>query len=271
MAVFRVEKTRDYTVMSNHHLRNRELSLKAKGLLSLMLSLPDEWDYTLKGLAKLSRDGVDSVRSAVVELEKEGYVLRRQNRDALGRLATNEYAVYELPRQTKSVLDLPSSENPTTDLPLSENPTQSNTKEQITQELNTHLIKYPSINPSRECRDVMDERRRYREMILENIEYEIIATPFNKKQIDEMVEIMLDAVCSSKDTIRINGENMPKEIVKSRFLKLRSSHIEYVFDAMKSNPSDIRNIRSYLLTTLYNASLTMDSYYTALVNHDLYG
>ena len=119
--------------------------------------------------------------------------------------------------------------------------------------------------------DVMGERQRYKEMIQENIEYDIIATPSNRERIDEMIEIMLDAVCSSKDTIRINGEDMPKEVVKSRFLKLKSSHIEYVFDAMESNPSDIRNIRSYLLTTLYNASLTMDSYYTALVNHDFYG
>lgn len=140
MAIFHVEKTRDYTVMSNHRLRNRELSLKA-GFPSLMLFLPDEWDCTLKGLAKLSRYSVDSVRSAVVELENEGYILRRQNRNAHGRLATNEYTVYEVPRQTKSIPDLP----------LSENPTQSNTKEQIIQELNTHLIKYPSINPSQAC------------------------------------------------------------------------------------------------------------------------
>ena len=119
--------------------------------------------------------------------------------------------------------------------------------------------------------DVMDERDSYREMILENIEYDIIATPNNREQINEMVEIMLDAVCSSKDTIRINGEDMPQAVVKSRFLKLNSSHIDYVFDALKNNPSDIRNIRSYLLTTLYNASLTMDNYWTARVNHDMFG
>lgn len=279
MAVFRVEKTRDYTVMSNHHLKNRTLSLKAKGLMSLMLSLPDDWDYTLKGLAKLCCDGVDSVRNAVVQLETEGYIVRRQGRDAHGRLSANEYIVYEVPQPTKPVSDLPLSENPTTEkpttvLPSSENPTQSNTKKPSTQEQNTYLSNYPSINPSERGAgrmDVMDERDSYREMILENIEYDIIATPSNKEQINEMVEIMLDAVCSSKDTIRINGEDMPQAVVKSRFLKLNSSHIDYAFDALKNNPSDIRNIRSYLLTTLYNASLTMDNYWTARVNHDMFG
>lgn len=211
MAVFRVEKTRDYTVMSNHHLKNRSLSLKAKGLMSLMLSLPDDWDYTLKGLAKLCCDGVDSVRNAVVQLETEGYIMRRQGRDAHGRLSANEYVVYEVPQQTKPVSDLPLSENPTTekpttDIPLSENPTQSITKKPSTQEPNTYLSKYPSINPSARGAgrmDVMDERDSYREMILENIEYDIIADRNNRERLDEMVEIMLDAVCSSKDTLRI--------------------------------------------------------------------
>ena len=94
---------------------------------------------------------------------------------------------------------------------------------------------------------------------------------FDTDRVNEMVEIMLDAICSTRPTIRINGEDMPQQVVKSRFLKLNSSHIEYVLHAMNECPSDIRNIRAYMLTTLYNASLTMDNYYSALVNHDLYG
>ena len=90
-------------------------------------------------------------------------------------------------------------------------------------------------------------------------------------RINEMVEIMLDVVCSTKPTIRINGEDMPQQVVKSRFLKLNSSHIEYILDAMRDCPSDIRNIRAYMLTVLYNASLTIDDYYSSLVNHDMYG
>ena len=82
MAVFRIEKTKDYTVMANHHLRNRALSLKAKGLLSLMLSLPDDWDYTTKGLSHICKDGVDSISATVRELERAGYVKRRRLRNA---------------------------------------------------------------------------------------------------------------------------------------------------------------------------------------------
>ena len=141
MAVFRVEKTKDFTVMSNHHLRNVSLSLKAKGLLSLMLSLPDNWDYTTKGLAHICKDGVDSISSAIKELEKQGYLTRRRLRDYHGRLGDIEYVI----------------------------------------------------------------------------------------------------------------------------------HVEYVFDCLDNNTTKVRNIKSYLLAALYNAPTTMDSYYRAEVNHDLYG
>ena len=88
MAVFRIERTRDYTVMSNHHLRNHELSLKAKGLLSMMLSLPDDWNYTTRGLAKICKEGVDAIGGALRELETAGYIVRHQLRDRQGRSAT---------------------------------------------------------------------------------------------------------------------------------------------------------------------------------------
>ena len=86
MAVFRVERSKDYTVMSNHHLRNKELTLKAKGLLSQMLSLPEDWDYTLKGLAAINRESIDAIRTAVLELEQAGYIQRRQKIDKAGKL-----------------------------------------------------------------------------------------------------------------------------------------------------------------------------------------
>jgi len=97
MAVFRVEKNKDFTVMSNQHFRNRELSLKAMGLLSLMLNLPDNWDYTLKGLSTICGDGISSVRAGLVELEKHGYVYRKRMRDEHGRLANTEYSIFEVP------------------------------------------------------------------------------------------------------------------------------------------------------------------------------
>ena len=274
MGVFRVNKNRNYTVMSNVHLRDKALPLKAKGLLSLMLSLPEDWDYSMRGLAKLSADGLDSTRAAVKALERSGYVVRRQLYDARGRFSNNEYTVFEIPQPSSPSSDLPltgkpSTEKPSSDAPLSEKPSQINTEQVITQERNTDLNNYQSINLDR--MDRMDERERYREIIEENIEYEIMKDRPDGDRLGEIVEIMLDAVCSTAPTIRINGEDMPQQVVKSRFLKLDSSHIEYVFHAMKECPSDIRNIRAYLLTTLYNAPATMDNFYSAKVNHDFNG
>ena len=274
MGVFRVNKNRNYTVMSNVHLRDKALPLKAKGLLSLMLSLPEDWDYSMRGLAKLSADGLDSTRAAVKALERSGYVVRRQLYDARGRFSNNEYTVFEIPQPSSPSSDLsltgkPSTEKPSSDAPLSEKPSQINTEQVITQERNTDLNNYQSINL--DGMDRMDERERYREIIEENIEYEIMKDRPDGDRLGEIVEIMLDAVCSTAPTIRINGEDMPQQVVKSRFLKLDSSHIEYVFHAMKECPSDIRNIRAYLLTTLYNAPATMDNFYSAKVNHDFNG
>lgn len=113
-----------------------------------------------------------------------------------------------------------------------------------------------------------EERERYLEIIRENIEYDYQA---EKEKVDELVSIMLDVICSTNDTVRVNGEDMPQEVVKSRFLKLDSSHIDYVLTSLKKNTSAVRNIRAYLITALYNAPTTIDSYYTAWVNHDMRG
>ena len=120
MAVFRVERNTGYTVMSNHHLRNKELTLKAKGLLSQMLSLPEDWDYTLAGLSYINREKIDAIREAVRELERAGYIQRSRERDEKGRLRGADYIIYEQPPN----LDLPTLENPTLGNPTLENPTQ---------------------------------------------------------------------------------------------------------------------------------------------------
>ena len=131
MAVIRVEKTKDYTVMSNSHLKSKSLTLKSKGLLSIMLSLPDEWDYTVAGLAALSADGLDSVRTALKELEANGYLQRSQTKSK-GKFDKSEYIVYERPQGGK-----PLTENPTTENPMTENPVQLNTNISNTKISNT--------------------------------------------------------------------------------------------------------------------------------------
>ena len=276
MSVYRVNKTRDFTVMGNTHLRDKNLSLKAVGLLSKMLSFNDGWQFSTRGLAAICKEGPDAILSALKELEKNGYLVRHRGRDSKGRLVTTEFDIYESPQAGLPHREKPHRENPDVDSPDVENPhrdnpAQINTIQVINQERNTLSMNYQSINL--DGMDRMDERSEYEEIIKENLDYDILCQDpkFDKDRFREIMDIMLDAVCSTAPTIRINGADMPQQVVKSRFLKLNSSHIEYVLEAMNKNPSDIRNIRAYLLTALYNASLTIDNYYSALVNHDFYG
>jgi hypothetical protein len=286
MPVFRVEKTSSYTVMSNHHLRNPDLTLKAKGLLSLMLSLPENWDYTLKGLSCICRENVDAIRTAVWELEKAGYITRRQGRDEKGKMTAIEYTIYEFPQPPKPkipVSENPISDNPTTEIPVSENPTQLNKDRSTKDLLNTDVSSTYSIPFQKEAAAPperkgngytnMDAVRAYEEIIKDNIEYPYLIQDksVDKGMLDEIVSLMLETVCTRRKMIRIAGDDYPAELVKSKFMKLNSSHIRFVLDCMHQNTTKIRNIKKYLLAVLFNAPNTIDSYYTALVNHDMYG
>ena len=299
MAVFRVEKNRGYTVMSNHHLRNKDLSLKAKGLLSQMLSLPENWDYTLKGLSLINREKIEAIREAIRELERAGYIVRSRERHEKGRLRGTDYIIYEQPPN----LDLPTLENPTLGNPTLENSTQEKPtlenpmqlnkdiqktdlpkKEKSNTDLsNNHSIPILSPNPSPlkeetaepewKGTEAADAYSVYEEIIKDNIEYEhfIKHTNIDRERLDEIVSLILETVCTKRKTIRIAGDDYPAELVKAKFMKLNSSHIEFVFDCMKENTTKIRNIKQYLKAVLFNAPNTIDSYYTALVNHDMYG
>ena len=289
MAVFRVEKTKDFTIMSNHHLRNPKLSLKAKGLLSLMLSLPEDWDYTTKGLAQICKEGVDSIGTALKELERYGYLTRRRLRCENGQLGDIEYTIHETPAETSRESSSPKRENPgqvnpgqakpEQEKPGQEKPAQLNTNIQktdppITKKLRTDLSINPSSDGDTEIRagiDGSDLVDAYREIIRDNVEYECLISRYGKERMDETVELILETVAARRPYIRIAGEDYPKEIVRSRFLKLNSGHLEYVFECMDRNTAKISNIKSYLLAALFNAPATMDSYYRAEVNHDLYG
>ena len=276
MAVYRVNKNRGYTVMANYHLRDKTLSLKAVGLLSKMLSFNDGWQFSTKGLSAICKEGPDAVLAALRELEDHGYLIRHRQRGAKGRMSNTVFEIYEQPQpvsphRENPDVDNPDMENPHLENPHGENPAQLNTNQVITNERNNSLRNYQSINL--DGMDRMDEREQYRELIRDNLEIDIRSQDrhYDLDRVNEIVEIMLDAVCSTRPTIRINGEDMPQPVVKSRFLKLDSGHIDYVLQAMNDCPSDIRNIRAYLLTALYNASLTIDNYYSARVNYDFHG
>ena len=301
MAVFRVERNKGYTVMSNHHLRNKELSLKAKGLLSQMLSLPEDWDYTLKGLSLINREKIDAIREAIKELERAGYIVRSRERDEKGRLRGADYVIFEqpqpptpdLPTLENPTLDNPTQEKPTLEKPTLENPTQLNKDIQrtdlpkkekiITDEQSTHSIPIHSLNPlpygedeaaelpERKRTERNDAYRVYEEIIKDNIEYNILLQDmkFDHDRLNEIVDIILETVCTSRKKIRIAGDDYPAELVKSKFMKLDSEHIRFVLDCMQENTTKIRNIKQYLKAVLFNAPSTIDSYYTSLVAHDM--
>ena len=253
MAVFRIERTRDYTVMSNHHLRNGKLSLKAKGLLSMMLSLPEDWNYTTRGLAAICKEGVDAIGGALRELETAGYIVRHQLRDRQGRISDTEYVIYEQP-QPKN----PDTPQPDTASPDTENP-----------DMETAAAR----PPERKGRDAMSvtEMEEYRNLILENIEYDYLCREFAtyREDLDEIVELMVETVCARRKTTRIAGSDFPHEVVRSRFLKLDSEHIRFVMDSLQKNTTEVRNMKQYLLTVLFNAPTTMSNHYTSQVNHDM--
>ena len=283
MAVFRIERTRDYTVMSNHHLRNANLSLKAKGLLSMMLSLPEDWNYTTRGLAKICKEGVDAIGAALRELEAAGYIVRHKLRDRQGRISDTEYVIYEQPQLRKPDTDSPDTENPYMDKPDTEKPAElniekSNTQKSITQGASTDSIPFrePAAAqlPERKGRDAMSvtEIENYRELILENIEYDCLKQryPLYLDDLNEIVELLVETVCARRKTTRISGADFPHEIVRSRFLKLDSSHIEFVMDCLQKNTTQVRNMKQYLLAVLFNAPTTMNNHFTSLVNHDMH-
>lgn len=292
MAVCRIEKNKNYTTMSNFHLRDRNLSNKARGLLSTMLSLPDDWDYTTRGLASICKDGVDSITAQLKELEACGYLVRRRRRDECGRLCDVEYIIYEEP-QISEVSDTPDTDLPDTDSPHTENPYMDNPYTENAAQLNidklntkkqntdfTNIVSLPSEKtktsgaPTHEAKEPETnyDSEAYRELIKNNIDYDILCSdmPHDQDRLDEIVELIVETISTTKKYIRVSGADFPTEVVRSRLLKLTGEHIRFVFDCLDENTTKVRNMKQYLLTTLYNAPVTMENYYSSLVRHDLY-
>lgn len=271
--VFRVNKTKDYTVMSNHHFKNKNLSLRAKGLLSLMLSLPDDWNYTIKGLTALSKDGRDSVIAALKELEKEKYIIRRRLRNARGQVTTTEYIISETP-----ITENPTQVKPTQAKPIQEKPKQVNPTQSNTYQLNTYISNTKSINHSSNSQTDSQIENSIVENYVEN--FNEVETEVKKQidyirfihtdRLDEIVNIIVEIYTSHNDR-KINGCTVPYNIIQNVFRKLDYDCIEYVMDCIEkqSKKSRITNIKGYLITALYNAPLTINNYYSAQCNYDM--
>lgn len=224
MAVFRVERTRDYTVMCNHHLKDSNLSLKAKGLLSMMLSLPDEWNYTTRGLAAICKEGVDAIGKTLKELELAGYIIRRQLRGKDGRISDTEYTIFEKPRKpsppdtTLPDTENPYLDNPDTEAPDTDNPAQLNTKKSNTQKSNTDLSSTHSFFLP--AADGMTDGFEKKAEIREQIEYDILCQQYDRMQLDELVEIMLEVAMNRSPTVKIGRDAGFSPVCPTLFLPL---------------------------------------------------
>ena len=298
MSVFRIEKTRDYTVMSNHHLKNKAVSLKAKGLMSLMLSLPEEWDFSMDGLSRISLEGVDAIRTGLSELEAEGYLETRRIRNEKGHFTDNEYIIYEVPlkevshadttseartkksksqkkkatpTQVEPILENPMLDKPIAEEPVLENPTQLNTKD----------IKYPSINQSKaETEDSAPSstaKERWINVynktvadIKDQIDYDYLICNNDQKLVDEVVEIMADVMTVYRAKYKIEGEYIDCETVIHKFRKVTADQIEVFLLEFAKHYSTIHNTKSYVITSLYNMPLTSNLKLTNMVNSHMH-
>lgn len=269
MSVFRVERNRNYTVMSNYHLRDRRLSLKAKGLLSQMLSLPEDWDYTLGGLAQINREKIDAIRAAVRELEVSGYIVRSRERDAKGRLRGADYVIYEQPQAQTPVLNSPMLENPmlenpTLDFPTSENPTQLNKDKQNKELQNTDSLPFRATSEETHpaCQPIEPDTApapTTPEDVRDQIELDKLCRqdPDDTPLYQEIAGLLTDTLASRRKAIRVSGMDLPRGTVCKRLRQLTSEHIRFVVEGLKQNRTQVRNPKQYILAALFNAPVSM--------------
>ena len=276
MPVLKNKTQGNYVNVYKGIVTDRSLRLKDRGMLLTLLSLPDNWNFTAAGLEKILPDGKAAIYSSLDNLQKAGYLTKEQGRGEGGVFAANIIEIHETPCPpfTENPLpEKPSTENPFTEKPVPENRTQLNNNRLNNKELNNHrFIPHQSINLECDFKQ-MDEIDGYRELVKENIEYEYLvdSNPYKRELIEEILNLIVDTIVVRRKQIRIGNAEYPFELVKGKLLKLNMNHIQYVLECMENNCSKIHNIKSYLLTALYNAPNTIGNYYQAEVNHDMYG
>lgn len=240
----------------------------------MMLSLPDEWNYTTRGLAAICKEGVDAIGGALRELEKAGYIVRRQLRGPGGRISDTEYTIYEKPcpgAEEPPEEPGPDTTPPDTAFPYLVEPDMVEPSTEKPAELNTKRSNTHSFVLSAPAAEGMKDVYEKREEIREQIEYDLICTPVNRTQVDEFVELMLEVAMTHSPTIKIGRDaEYPTAFVQERFEQINSSHIEKVLEGISINTTRVWNTRAYLLAALFNAPSSTDNHYTMLVNHDLH-
>lgn len=255
----RIKKVVDnnFTIVHNTFLKDKNLGINARGILITMLSLPDDWNFSIKGLANILPDGERKIGAALKELETHKYLLRKRIfKDR--KVVDWQYIISDEPLDCGFV-DVQNVDVQNEDVHSVDVQNSHNNQELSNQELSNQVLSNQSINHA-EWIDMIDR-------IKSNISYDLIVTDDIRQTLDELVELIVEC-CMSTNPIRVGKQEMPAEVVKSRMLKLNSEHIVYVLGCMEKNHSKITNIKSYLITVLYNAVATMDNYYRAEVNYD---
>ena len=276
MPVLKNKTQGNYVNVYKGIVMDRSLRLKDRGMLLTLLSLPDNWNFTAAGLEKILPDGKAAIYSSLDNLQKAGYLTKEQGRGEGGVFGANIIEIHETPCPPFTdfpFTDNPSPEKPFTEKPVPENWIQLNNNRLNNKELNNHrFIPHQSINLECDFKQ-KDEIDGYRELVKENIEYEYLvdSDPHKRGLIEEILNLIVDTIVVRRKQIRIGNVEYPFELVKGKLLKLNVSHIQYVLECMEKNCSKIHNIKSYLLTALYNAPNTIGNYYQAEVNHDMYG
>ena len=258
MSVFRVERTHDYTVMSNHHLKNRALSLKAKGLLSLMLSLPDDWDYTLQGLAHISLEKVDAIRKAITELENEGYITRTRERDEQGRLRGTEYIIREQPISEKPTLEKPMLEKPMLEKPMLEKP----------------MLEKPTLDKPTQAKPTLENPTQLNKNIYNKNKssmYEEIPQSNQSKEETELTEILQNCELKSfesktaqmlesavrvlyyKQSIKLSGAVLPQAEIRNLLRRVNRDTLIDAVEVLRHNENEVQNPQGYLYSVILNA------------------
>ena len=314
MTKYTIKKEKDFVQIPNSILTSPDISLKAKGILALMLSLPDNWKFSIEGIASKCKESKECIGSAIKELESAGYIKRSMKHGDDGKITGMEYEIFEEPyavveaeehndekpcedkpctanpsakkpcteelSEEKPLMDKPSTENPSMDLPMKGKPSEENPWENNTiinkKENNNILFNNIQSNPISSKNKIsfnMSEIELTKFTVEENIDYDILIERFpnRKAMIDEIVDLMVEVLCSNREFITIASDTHPIEQVKERFESIDSGHIEYILECLDKTTTDIRNIKQYLLSVIFNAPQTMDNYYTAAVKHDLYG
>lgn len=281
------EIKKDYTTVHNDFLWDKSLGINARGLLVTMLSKSDDWNFSIKGLAALLPDGEKKVATALKELEKNGYLVRERISDDSGKIIDWNYIISDqkLPDDIlEKSFKIPYSQNGNMEKPhacfgdvdkadvvKADVENRHDYKRTNIYNTNKYIINQPIIHSEHQTdveksneNDMNDMIRR----IKENISYDYLILNYSEDIIFEVAMIIVDCVMSNASTIRVAGSDIATEIVRSRFLKLECNHIQYVMDCMQNNNTKIINIKSYMITALYNSLSTINNYYGAEVRYD---